>query len=106
MTSDYYKPLHKRAVTQTDDGASGYTETTSDSLIQGYIHVLSGSEYLKSQKMSLNASARLHTKEVIHVKDRIVDTYGHFSLEGTVFEVVYPNMNPHTKEKYYDLRQI
>lgn len=106
MMQDYYKTLSKRVVTQVSDGASGFTETTADTNIQGYISSLSGNEIMKSQKLALNATCRLFTTETLSIKDRIVDTSGYFSTAGTVFEIVFPNLNSHSTEKYYDLKQV
>lgn len=106
MMSDYYKTLSKRVVIQVPDGASGFTETTTDTNIQGYISSLNGNEIMKSQKLALNATCRLFTTETLSANDRIVDVTGYFSIAGTVFEIVFPNLNCHSIEKYYDLKQI
>jgi SPP1 family predicted phage head-tail adaptor len=106
MTSDYYKTLSKRVVTQVADGAGGYTETTADTNIQGYITKLSGQEVLKSQQLKLNATARLYTPEILSVKDRVVDPTGYFSIAGTQFEIVFPNQDIHTTERSYDLKEV
>lgn len=95
MIEDYYKTLTRRIVKQVDDGGGSYTEYTNDSDIRGLIIVLSASEQVNSQKLGLNASARLFTRETLNMTDRI--------LEGeTEYEIVAPYDFQH---KYYDLKK-
>ena len=103
MKEDYYKTLYKRTVTQVPDGRGSYSETTSDTPFQGFIAVLSGYEFIRSQQMGLSATARLLTSASLSVTDRVVDTSGYFGSAGAVYEVVFAYNQFH---KYYDLKLI
>jgi hypothetical protein len=104
MKEDYYKPLKKRVVTQVPDSGGAYSETVTDTTIQGYIGMLSGSEIRKNQTIGNSGTARLLTNEILNKTDRIVDSDGYFSNAGQVFEVTWTYTNPW--EKYYDLRVV
>lgn len=87
MISDYYRTLSQRVVTQVTDNAGGFTETTADTTIYGYIAELSGSEQLKNQQLGNEATAELFTESTLSLRDRVVD--------GSVeYEVVWPYQNP------------
>jgi hypothetical protein len=105
MMKDYYKPLHKRVVTQTPDGGGGYSETTADTPISGFIGVLSGNEIIKNQAIGNTGTARFLTSESLAIKDRVVDTYGNFSVAGTVYEITWKYINQF-EDNYYDLRVV
>ena len=87
MIVDYYRTLTKRVVTKVVDSGGGFTETTSDTTIYGWIGELSGSEVLKNQQIGNNATAELFTNVAVKMTDRVVD--------GAVeYEVVWPFQNP------------
>jgi hypothetical protein len=96
VISDYYKSLIRRVITQVSDGAGGFTETTTDTLIRGFIAVLSGYEAIVSAQRGINASARLFTADTLTANDRIID--------GTIeYEIVMLYDQFH---KYYDLKRL
>lgn len=95
MISDYHRALVSRVVTNVSDSAGGFTETTADSAIYGYIAELSGSEIMRARQYHPEAMCALYTESDLNLSDRIVD--------GTVqYEIVWKFTNFHT---YYLLRR-
>jgi hypothetical protein len=97
MISDYYKTLLRRVVTQTSDGAGGFTETTSDTPFDGYIAELSGAEVLRNNQLGNLATLELYTKETLSLRDRVVDG------DGVEYEVVWALKHFHLR---YLLKQV
>lgn len=93
---DYYKPLIKRVVIQVSDGGGSYTETFTDSDIEGYLALLNSYEQTMSAQKKLFTVARLFTEELISERDRIIDG-------TTIYEVVGVYDFFH---KFYDLKKV
>ena len=73
MLEDYYTTLSRRVVTKTADGAGGETESIVDTDFEGYIALMSNFEIVTSAQLGTNAVAKVFTKTVLSITDRVVD---------------------------------
>lgn len=81
MIKDYYKPLKRRVVSKTPDGAGSYTEVVADSNIEGYIAQLSSFEQNQSAQLKLFIVARLFCEESLSETDLIIDEENNIEYE-------------------------
>lgn len=104
MRQSYYKTLTHRAVTFSNSKGA-ISESIVDTTFQGFIGVLSANEILVSQKLEMDATARMYADTLFKKSDKIVDTSGYFSGEaGQVYEIV--GVYNSGFDIYYDLKIV